>query len=186
MPQKRFFWTKIVLFLAFFLFLGGCSDKMTDPLPQLSKELRCHVSGLLAGASFEGTVTASAWETDEERVRGRALKLIFTAPDSHRGIVAEVAEGVVRLSLDGMEWEESALGGFLVPARLLGETFSVTRIETQKKDGKAVTVVFGSHPRGSREVTVDSASGQIVFVKGTFDGVYAEFSVSFSEQKKEG
>ncbi len=144
----RRFWTNIVVLA---LCLSFCSCQKTDYLPPFEGAYLCQ--GELGGEPFAATVTVDA------------LRVVYTT-----GLIATES----RLSLHGMEIENPCLSGFLVPARLLADDFTVTAV----KADKTKTVILGENEHGSREVTV---AGTAISVKGTYDGIYAEFAI-----KKEG
>lgn len=177
MRKKRTFWTKIVVFLMIAPLFVGCGVGKKDFLPQLSVPFSCHVTGKCGGESFTATVTAGAWETGEDGTPTRSLRVVYTAPAHLYSLVATFEAGNCTLTLDGMEISDSQLDGFLLPARLLGDTFAVTETLAQKQEGREVCFVFGSSENGSRQVTVDSEGGEILFVEGTLFGIHAEFSV---------
>ncbi len=161
--KKRSFWTNIVV-LALCLFLCACQK--TDYLPMLDGTFSCRAEGTLGGEPFAAAVTVG--ETG-------VLRVTFTAPKKLEGITAVWENESYRLLFEGVEIENSRLSGFLLPARLLADAFTVTNV----KADKTKTVVVGANERGTREVTVNG-EGKIVLVKGTYDGIYAEFEVEFS------
>lgn len=185
MQKKRTFWTKIVvLFLLAPLFVG-CGVGKKDFLPQLLDPFSCRVTGECGGEPFTATVTAGAWETDGDGRRTRSLRVVYTAPAHLRGLVATFEGDEYSLTLDGVRILESHLSGFLLPARLLGDVFTVTGTRAEKKEGMEVCFVSGSSEDGSRQVEVDAESGSILSASGTLFGIYAEFYVEDLENIEE-
>ncbi len=127
------------------------SCQKADYLPPIEGAYLCR--GELCGEPFAATVTVDT------------LRVVYTS-----GLIA-TENGLV---LHGMEIENSNLYGFLVPVRLLAEPFTVTSVKADKEK----TVILGENGHGSREVTVMGT--EIVYVKGAYDGIYAEFEVEFS------
>ena len=177
MQKKRVFWTKIVVLPFLLLGLLGCGSRKRNFLPQLDAPFVCHVTGECGGESFAATVTVGEWETGEDGTRTRPFRVVYTAPAHLCGLVVTFEAGKCTLTLDGVEIPDAHLVGFLVPARLLGDTFAVTDTFAEKREGREVCILLGSSGNGSRQVTVDSESGEILVVEGTLDGIYAAFSV---------
>ncbi len=163
--KKMRFWTKIVVLLCICLPLCSCVEKNTAYLPMLDGAFSCRAEGTLGGEVFAAVLTAE---------ESGALRVTFTAPKKLKGISAVWENESCRLLFDGMEMENSHFSGFVVPVRLLADAFTVTNV----KADKTKTVVVGENERGTREVTV--VAGEILLLKGTYDGIYAEFEVEFS------
>lgn len=170
-----------MLLLVFPPLLWSCGVKDRLFIPALDTAFTSHVTGTCGGEPFAATVTAGAWETGEDGARTRLLRVVYTAPEHLRGLVATLDAGKCSLTLDGMEVSDAHLFGFLVPARLLGDAFTVTNTYAERTEGREVCFVFGSSENGSRQVQVDSESGEILSVEGTLLGIYAEFSVESLE-----
>ena len=185
MQKKRTFWTKIVVLIMLANLLVGCSGVKKEFLPRLELPFSCRVTGECGGEPFEAIVTAGAWEREEEGDSARSLRVIYTAPVHLKGLVATFEAGGYSLTLDGIRLEESCLGGFLLPARLLGDTFTVMETRAATKEGRGLCLILGNAENGSRQIEVDAESGEILSVSGALFGIYAEFRVEAFEATEE-
>ena len=171
------FWTKVVILFGLLPLIVGCGVDKKSFLPELDAAFSCHVSGECGGEAFEATVSAGEWIAEQDGEQTRSLRVVYTAPEHLRGLIAMKNGNEYTLTLDGVQITGSHLLGFLLPARLLGDSFEVTDTRVQKNEGRAICEVLGNAPNGSRQVKIDSDSGEILWVAGTLDGLYAEFCV---------